>query len=303
MISSYILSMGRSRRHFIAWHRVTGHLSLVLAFTLLTCSAKKETIPRFQEEMVISNTQTQSVVASVEIAPEPIMEETEELLVEQDEADGGTESGLAKVCLSPGHPSEPGDKLYEGIINRKVAFLLKDLLCDAGYDVLIVTDDLERDELFHPYFDNEGEYEQALLEVMSPTEKVEVCNEWEADYLISLHHNYAYDKTENHTLVLFANDENYEELYENASDWARITSRSLKKAMRVTDSRYDGDLEKLGFSLSILANADMIGILTEASFFSNPRERERLNRDGYLKREAMAIYRAFLKFYKRYHEE
>ena len=52
----------------------------------------------------------------------------------------------------------------------------------------------------------------------------------------------------------------------------------------------------LGFGLYMLQNTDMIGILTEGSFYSNPEERERLNDDEYLEGEAWAIFDGFAEF-------
>ncbi len=57
---------------------------------------------------------------------------------------------LSTVCLSPGHPSYEGDKYYEAVLNRRVAYKLKALLLGAGYDVVLSTDDLTEETLFAP---------------------------------------------------------------------------------------------------------------------------------------------------------
>jgi N-acetylmuramoyl-L-alanine amidase len=202
----------------------------------------------------------------------------------------------ARVCLDPGHPSTEGDKLFEAIINRKVAFYLEDMLIAAGYDVLITVDDISREEIFAEGFDNEGAAEQAMLEVTSLDSRVTTCNGWPADYFISLHHNAVSDTTANYTLTIYGEDTSYNPLHDDAVTWAELTTDRLLDAMEVTDGYVWGDRSALGFGLYVLQNTDMIGILTEASFYSNPAERERQNDNDYLHGEADAIFNGFLDF-------
>lgn len=206
------------------------------------------------------------------------------------------EPGLARVCLSPGHPSSEGDKLYEAIINRKVAFYLEEMLVASGYEVLIVVDDITREEIFADGFDNEGAEEQAMLEVVTLSERAAACNEWPADYFISLHHNAVDDPSPNYTLVLYGESSAGSPRFPDAVDWAELTRDFLYEAMDVTDGYARGDRSFLGFGLSVLQNTDMVGILTEGSFYSNPEERARLNDDEYLLGEAEAIYSGFVAF-------
>ncbi len=214
----------------------------------------------------------------------------------------GTETGSSrtKVCLSPGHPSEPDDKLFEAIINRKVCYFLKDLLKQAGYEAMLAVTDIPIGLLFSSNFDNESPTFQSRLKVVTPEQKAQVCNEWGAQYLIAIHHNYAYDPKENHTLVLYADDANFEPRFENANKWASLTATQLKGTMAVTKARLGSDLDLIGYSLTILSASNAIGILTEASFYSNPKERARLNTNGYLREEARAIFRAFQAFDQTY---
>jgi N-acetylmuramoyl-L-alanine amidase len=203
---------------------------------------------------------------------------------------------LASVCLDPGHPSSAGDKLYEAIINRKVGFYLEDLLRESGYDVLLTVDDITEEEIFAEDFDNEGTDEQSMLEIVTLGERTTLCNDWLADYFISIHHNAVDDPTPNYTLVLYGEDTSYHELFSGAEAWAQATTDYLFEAMEVTDGYARGDRTFLGFGLYVLQNTDMIGILTEGSFYSNPEERERLNDNEYLEGEAWAIFDGFADF-------
>jgi N-acetylmuramoyl-L-alanine amidase len=202
----------------------------------------------------------------------------------------------ARVCLDPGHPSSAGDKLYEAIINRKVAFYLEDMLRDAGYEVLIVVDDISREELFDDDFDNEGAAEQALLEITTLGARTEACNDWLADFFISIHHNAVSDPNPNYTLTIYGQATNLSPWFEGAPAWADYTTDRLLEAMEVTGGYVWGDRSALGFGLYVLQNTDMIGILTEGSFYSNPAERARLNDNEYLYGEADAIFNGFLDF-------
>jgi N-acetylmuramoyl-L-alanine amidase len=206
------------------------------------------------------------------------------------------DENLGAVCLDPGHPSSEGDKLYEAIINRKVGFYLEDLLREAGYDVLLTVDDITEEEIFEEGFDNEGAAEQSLLEVVGLGERVDACNAWLAEYFVSIHHNAVDDPNPNYTLVLFGEDMSLDPLFPGAPTWAELTAGYLFEAMEVTDEYARGDRTFLGFGLYVLQNTDMIGILTEGSFYSNPEERERLNDDDYLEGEAWAIFDGFAEF-------
>jgi N-acetylmuramoyl-L-alanine amidase len=201
--------------------------------------------------------------------------------------------GATVVCLSPGHPSAEGDKYFEAILNRKVAWFLTIQLLEASYDVVLAVEDVPPQKLFFSGFSNEEEQLWSYLEVSTPEEKANRCNEAGADYLISIHHNYAISPVTNQTMVFYTMDENYRPVFGETRPWAESTAAQLGQVMETDESYAIADLERLGFPLGILANAEMPGILTEASFYSHPEERARLNDDFYLSSEAEAIFRAF----------
>ncbi|MFO8073587.1 MAG: N-acetylmuramoyl-L-alanine amidase [Polyangia bacterium] len=204
-----------------------------------------------------------------------------------------------RVCVDPGHPSFEGDKLYEAIINRKVAHLLADRLVELGHVVYITAGDLTADELFGRGFDNHGRPEQSRLEPAPPADRAELCNEWGADYMISIHHNYSIDPSTNHSLVLYgARDRagGWSPRFPAAAEWARITAGELADSMAVDGAEAGKDQSEVGGSMTVLAESEMPAILTEASFWSNPGERARLDDDDYLAGEAAALCRAFGRF-------
>ncbi len=216
--------------------------------------------------------------------------------------DGGVDASqekmkpLARVCLDPGHPSFEDDRLYEAIINRKVALYAKELLEDAGYQVLITTSDATEESLFSADYDNEGDMEQSGLEVLSMEDRAEACNAWNGEYFISIHHNRAFDTTRNITAVYFGQDAQFRPWFKDAPIWAERTVDRLYEAMETQSKKFGGDQNQLGLSLTVLEAVDVIGILTEASFYSHPEERSRLNQDPYLENEARAIVNGFIEF-------
>lgn len=214
------------------------------------------------------------------------------------ETDSDTEEVASKlrICLSPGHPSSEGDKLYEAIINRKVAFYLEDLLLQSGYDVLIAVEDISRAEIFEANFDNEGDWEQSLLVTVSLDDRVDICNNFDADYFISLHHNAFEDPTPNYTLTLYAEASEGVPYSEDTVEWAELTTEYLTEAMSVTGGYTRGDRSFLGFGLKVLQETTMPAILTEGSFYTNPDERLLLNQNDYLEGEAGAIFDGFTEF-------
>jgi len=202
----------------------------------------------------------------------------------------------ARVCLSPGHPSQEDDKLYEAIINRKVAYDLEDMLNAAGYDVYIIVDDISENEIFAPGFDNEGAAEQSMLEVIDLDDRSIACNDWQADYFISIHHNAWSRQASNYALTLYGEDPDYMPRFPDAVEWAEVTASYLFDAMGVTHDYTWGDRSNIGIAFRVLKDTNMIGIMTEGSFYSNPAERSRLNENDYLFGEADAIYQGFIDF-------
>lgn len=203
---------------------------------------------------------------------------------------------LGRICLDPGHPSREGDRLYEAVINRKVAFYAKELLEGEGYEVWLTTTDVTPEELFSPEFDNEGNAEQSRMEVVSLEDRAEACNQWNGEYLISIHHNKATDTERNITAVYYGQDAQFRPWHDAAPVWAELTGEQLYTAMETTSKKVGGDQGSIGFSLTVLELVDAVGILTEASFYTHPEERIRLNQNSYLHGEAEAIVDGFLQF-------
>ncbi len=211
------------------------------------------------------------------------------------------ESPPPRVCLDPGHPSEPGDKLFEALINRKVAFYLAELLSSAGYETFITVDDLSPEELEDIDFEDE-ELQSRLVPVWLE-QRAALCNAWGADITISIHHNHSPIGYLNHTAIFWGEDAEGTLRHEDAPRLARIAEHHLARAMATRGSRLGSDQAYLRFSLTVLEQSASTAILTEASFYSNPAERRRLKRDHYLRKEAEAIFASIEEYFSKIDEE
>ncbi|MCP4599450.1 MAG: N-acetylmuramoyl-L-alanine amidase [Proteobacteria bacterium] len=203
-----------------------------------------------------------------------------------------------KICLDPGHPSHPDDKLLEAMINRRVVYFLNECLEDAGYETLLTVNDVSSDQLFTADLDPAKDQRRTAFEIMPPKQRAKICNEWQADYFISVHHNFSWDCSVNNTIVLYGADErNFSPLHPKARRWARATLNHLAKTMRTERHITAGDQDLIGGSLIVLKETEMSGILTEASFYSNPAEKQRLMSEDYILDEANAICHAFIEIF------
>jgi N-acetylmuramoyl-L-alanine amidase len=225
------------------------------------------------------------------------------------DADGGADGGasLGLVCINPNYPVSTSTTYdYVAVLNRKVGFYLEDLLVAANYDVVFTISDITDSEIFDPGFDNNDTDDQALLDTFeTEAERVAACNGAGADYLISVHHNYySSDTGVNYTRVLYAEDLGTtgtlgDALFTGADDWADATNTALVAAMGTTGGEAQSDLQFNGGDTdgnTVLQGADMIGVYTLASFYSNPAEKAELDTNAYLQGEADAIYDAFIAY-------
>ncbi|MFN4241652.1 MAG: N-acetylmuramoyl-L-alanine amidase [Tepidisphaerales bacterium] len=194
------------------------------------------------------------------------------------------------IVLDPGHGGDahiPGYKkgptgVREAEMNFRVAVLLKRLLEDAGAIVYLTRDD---------------DYDLSL------TERAEIANTAPrpdggvgADLFISIHHNASDRPTANYTSVWFHGpvDRASVEL-----DVARYLQNQLTWGLRTSvppGQAIFNDRQMYAGGFGVLRAARVPAILTEASFFSNPDEEQRL-RDGlYNLREAYAMYLALCEY-------
>ena len=189
-----------------------------------------------------------------------------------------------RICLDPGHGGDAHKSGYkrgptgvrEAEINLRVAKYLRDFLEAAGAEVL-----LTREE------DVASSLEQ----------RAEVANQWGADLFLSLHHNAIADKPQvNRTSVWYHNDVDYRP---SNLDLARYMYGGVQDALRleqISNVPLLSDQMMYDSGFGVLRHAQVTAALSEASFFTNPEEEQRLRDPEYNLLEAYGLFKGLAKY-------
>ncbi|REL38547.1 cell wall hydrolase [Rhodohalobacter sp. SW132] len=190
------------------------------------------------------------------------------------------------IVLDPGHGGTAEVDHYrvgptgerEEWINLRVALMLQDLLIEEGAEVLMTrTDDSDV-----------GLQERAQLAVDN-----------NADLFLSIHHNAIADTSVNFPVVYF---------HGNASENRAGLQLGKILGQKINDALFDGEEPVLVASdhtiftrsgTAVLRHSYGIpGIITEASFFTNPDEEQRLKEEDYNRKEAEALVEGISEFFE-----
>ncbi len=189
-----------------------------------------------------------------------------------------------KICLDPGHgghAARPGYKrgptgVREAEINLRVALSLRDMLAAAGASVVMT----RTEDVFLHASDGEDLRRRA-----------EVANASQADLFVSIHHNASSRPAANFVSVWYHGEVDHSPA---SLDIARHLSTALIDGLNLPEhlgcpvlSDYQM-YPKQGFA--VLRHARVPAVLTEASFFTNPEEEQRLTDPAYNQREAQALF-------------
>lgn len=189
------------------------------------------------------------------------------------------------IVLDPGHGGTAEIDQYrvgptgerEEWINLRVALMLRDLLEEEGAEVLMTrTEDIDV-----------GLQDRAQLAV-----------DHNADLFLSIHHNAIADTAVNFPVVYF---------HGNASENRAGVQLGEILGQKINGALFDGEKPVLiasdhtiftGAGTAVLRHSYGIpGVITEASFFTNPAEEQRLKDEGYNRKEAKALLEGILEFF------
>lgn len=189
------------------------------------------------------------------------------------------------VVLDPGHGGTAEVDTFrvgpagerEEWINLRVACELEKLLSDRGAEVLMTRTDDSHVDLA----------DRAVLAVDNS-----------ADLFLSIHHNATADPEVNFPIVYFHGNRSENQA---GARLAELMGRELRTTL------FDGEGPLVVASdLTIFPNSGtgvlrrsygIPGVITEASFFTNPEEEQRLNDPEYIRGEAEALLRAIEAFF------
>jgi N-acetylmuramoyl-L-alanine amidase len=194
--------------------------------------------------------------------------------------------GNKTICIDPGHGGTAATDSFrvgsggerEEWINLRVALHLKGMLQKAGANVILTR---YADEAM-------GLKDRALLAV-----------EKKSDVFVSIHHNATADSTVNFPIIYF---------HGNASEnqasvqLGKLLAISISKELFNSDTPVSLVSDHVIFPNSgtaVLRHSYGIpGIIGESSFFTNPKEEQRLKNEEHNNNEAQAYFEALKEFFK-----
>jgi len=190
------------------------------------------------------------------------------------------------IVLDPGHGGTAEVDHYrvgltgerEEWVNLRVALLLRDLLLEEGVEVLMTrTDDID----------------------VGLQERAQLAMDNEADLFLSIHHNAIADTSVNFPVVYF---------HGNASENRAGVQLGKILGQKINEALFNGEKPVLvasdhtiftGSGTAVLRHSYGIpGVITEASFFTNPAEEQRLKEEDYNRKEAEALIEGIREFFE-----
>ncbi len=189
------------------------------------------------------------------------------------------------IVLDPGHGGTAEVDHYrvgpsgerEEWINLRVALILQDLLLEEGAEVLMTrTDDSD----------------------VGLQERAELAVDYDADLFLSIHHNAIADTSVNFPVVYF---------HGNASENRAGLQLGKILGQKINSALFEGEKPVLvasdhtiftGSGTAVLRHSYGIpGVITEASFFTNLNEEQRLQEEEYNRKEAEALLEGIRDFF------
>lgn len=197
-------------------------------------------------------------------------------------------SGI-KICINPGHGgNDSNDRFiattgfWESEGNLTKGLSLKDRLEALGATVIMTR------------VENKTSDDLPLSQIVA------IANANNVDIFHSIHSN-AHNSQVNYTLMLFQGFDS-QPTFDGAKTMGSIMGSELLKANRTTSISNRGDFNFYGTGqayLGVFKGLNMPGTLSEGSFHDYIPESWRLKNQDYLKHEALAMTRSFLKYYNK----
>lgn len=201
----------------------------------------------------------------------------------------GKQNALAGkvICLDPGHGGTAETDHFrvgpsgerEEWINLRVALLLRDMLEDKGATVIMTrTEDV-----------SVGLKERAMIAV-----------ENKSDVFLSIHHNATADPAMNYPIIYFHGNASENKAGTALAECVGGRLRAILFSNREPAVIASDHVIFPGWGTAVLRHSYGIpGVIGEASFFSNPKEEQRLKQAGYNEAEAKAYVEALKEFFRK----
>jgi N-acetylmuramoyl-L-alanine amidase len=197
-----------------------------------------------------------------------------------------------KICINPGHgghdsddreiPLGNGVTFWESDGNLSKGLYLKSILENLGAKVIM------------------SRVTNTTADDLPLSQIVAIANSNNVDYFHAIHSNATGTSTKaNYTLILFQGRTTIP-TYPDALTMANLLAEEIYRSNRTTRKMIAGDFDFYSTGqayLGVFKGLNMPGTLSEGSFHDYMPEAWRLKNDSYLKNEAYAIARSFLKFF------
>jgi N-acetylmuramoyl-L-alanine amidase len=190
----------------------------------------------------------------------------------------------AKVVVDPGHGgSDPGavgiNGLYEKSVNNEIAYRLRDILIDKGYEV-VVTRETDR--------------------TLSLQDRVEFARGSGADLFVSVHANAHPSKDVRGTMVLYHDAAKPNPDYPASDEMKALTPQSRHLAQLVLSSVLEQvpntNRGLLQSSAYVVRMGNIPSVLVETAFLSNAQDAKLLSSSSIRAKYATGIANGILKF-------
>lgn len=191
------------------------------------------------------------------------------------------------IVVDPGHGEPDGGAVgsggtVESTLNLKVAKKLQSQLTKRGYTVIMTRSDEKG--LFDEGKKSIREKKRADME-----KRLEIINNSDADFFVSIHMNMFRDKNQHGAEVIFSDK------FSDSLLLAELIQAELKA---IDPQNQPRSVKKHDGSVFLLKNARIPALLVECGFISNPREEALLNDSDYQDRIACAVCDGIVEYYR-----
>ncbi|WP_199618533.1 N-acetylmuramoyl-L-alanine amidase [Paenibacillus alkalitolerans] len=190
----------------------------------------------------------------------------------------------AKIVIDPGHGgTDPGavgvNGLYEKTVNDEVAYRLKDVLLEKGYEVVMTR---ETDKS------------------MTLQSRVEIANSSDADLFVSVHANSHPSSSIRGTMVLYHDERYPNPNYPASEEMTKLTPESRKLAQSVLSSMLETvpnvNRGLVPSSAYVVRMGSIPSILVELAFLSNAQDAQMLASPGIRSKYAEGIAAGIIRY-------
>ncbi|GAA0076920.1 hypothetical protein UT300005_12980 [Clostridium sp. CTA-5] len=194
------------------------------------------------------------------------------------------------IVIDPGHNFGGNDGAYathdrvtycERDLNMQLALKLKSKLESNGYQVMLTRKETDR---------------ETLGVTQSLTNRVNMANNFNADFFISIHHNASDSSAANGVETYYSSNRQDSNFGSGPSDYKLLLSKKISTNITNSIVNKTGAYNRGGKdgNLFVCRNTNMPSVLVEAGFITNPQEAQKCTDSNYQNKTADGIAEAIV---------